>query len=567
MAKVAKYRLDNLADLARQMTFTPPKARLVQLAAAEDLLHAIDPAKAYPFDFIVYRITGYRPKNGAAGTLLTGLALQHDLGLLIEQLSDSLDVQTSSLAEPVLTIDDVTERFNVTSKTIQRWRRRGLPARKFLFADGKRRVGFLVSSVERFFATHRQQVDRGTNFSQVDDAERDEILRRARRLATLCQCCTNEIARRIARKLNRAPLTVLHTIRKHDEEHPGRAIFPRAAEPIGEEDRARILKSHRHGVPMRTLARRLCRPRSAVYRVIVEERVARLSKRKVRYIDDPLYHQHGAEEVVNALVEAEELAAPGKPEDARVPRDLPPYLQDLYRTPLLSPAKERALFLKFNLHKRQFAQARRRLEPQFARVRDLDELERAWRKVTETKNAIVRANLRLVVSVARKHLRPNLALMELVSDGNITLMRAVESFDVHRGHRFSTYATLAQMKGFARSVPALQAWRRASGASMLDDVADPRAAAGRAAASALERDELRQMLGRLSDRERTVLTQHFGITMDDASGDVARGRGAFDAPATYEQVGRRLGISKQRVRQIEQLAIAKLRAAMGQTPA
>jgi len=567
MATVAKYRLDNLADLARQMTFTPPKARIVQLAAAEDLLHAIDPAKAYPFDFIVYRITGYRPKSGAAGTLLTGLALQHDLGLLIEQLSDSLDVQTSALAEPVLTIDDVTERFNVTSKTIQRWRRRGLPARKFLFADGKRRVGFLVSSVERFFATHRQQVDRGTNFSQVDDAERDEILRRARRLATLCQCCTNEIARRIARKLNRAPLTVLHTIRKHDEERPDRAIFPRAAEPIGEEDRARILKSHRHGVPMRTLARRLCRPRSAVYRVIVEERVARLSKRKVRYIDDPLYHQPGAEEVVNALVEAEELAAPGKPEDARVPRDLPPYLQDLYRTPLLSPAKERALFLKFNLHKRQFAQARRRLEPQFARVRDLDELERAWRKVTETKNAIVRANLRLVVSVARKHLRPNLALMELVSDGNITLMRAVESFDVHRGHRFSTYATLALMKGFARSVPALQAWRRASGASMLDDVADPRAVAGRAFASALERDELRQMLGRLSHRERTVLTQHFGITMDDASGNAARGRGASDAPATYEQVGRRLGISKQRVRQIEQLAIAKLRAAMGQTPA
>src|SRR5207302_5229653 len=126
--------------------------------------------------------------------LLTGLALQHDLGLLVEQVSDTLDVYTDSLSEPVLSIDDVTERFNVTSKTIQRWRRKGLPARKFLFTDGKRRVGFLLGSVERFFTGHKEQVTRGMNFSQVSDAEHDQILRRARRLAIHCRCCVHEIA-------------------------------------------------------------------------------------------------------------------------------------------------------------------------------------------------------------------------------------------------------------------------------------------------------------------------------------------------------------------------------------
>ena len=179
---MARYRIDSMGDLARQMTFTPQDVRIAQIAAAEELLHDLDPAKAYPVDFVVFRITGYHPKT-VDTALLTGLALQHDLGLLIEQLSDSLDIQVRSLAEPVLTIDDVTEKFNVTSKTIQRWRRRGLPARRFLFADGKRRVGFLLSSVERFFASHQDQVVRGTNFSQVSEGERDEILRRARRLA------------------------------------------------------------------------------------------------------------------------------------------------------------------------------------------------------------------------------------------------------------------------------------------------------------------------------------------------------------------------------------------------
>src|SRR5262245_13560985 len=124
---MAKFRLDTLDSLARQMTFTPRAKLLAQLAAAEELLHTIEPDKAYPPDFIIFRVTGYHPRRVAAD-LFTGIALQHDLGLLIERLSDTLDVRTQDLAEPVLSIDDVTERFNVTSKTIQRWRRRGLPA-------------------------------------------------------------------------------------------------------------------------------------------------------------------------------------------------------------------------------------------------------------------------------------------------------------------------------------------------------------------------------------------------------------------------------------------------------
>ena len=67
--------------------------------------------------------------------------------------------------------------------------------------------------------------------------------------------------------------------------------------------------------------------------------------------------------------------------------------------------------------------------------------------------------MRLVVSVARKHLRAGISLAELMSEGSLVLMRAVESFDVHRGHRFSTYATFALMKGFARSVPEMLSGR------------------------------------------------------------------------------------------------------------
>ncbi len=541
---MAKFRIDSIGELARQMEFTPHDTRAAQVAAAENLLHEIDPAKGYPPDFIVFKITGYHPK-AVADELLIGLALQHDLGLLVERVSDSLDVQTTSLAQPVLTIDDVTEKFTVTSKTVQRWRRRGLPARRFLFPDGKRRVGFLLSSVERFFSAHRDHVERGANFSQIGDAERDEILRRAKRLAVYCHCCVHEITRRIGRKMNRSPLTVLHTIRKHDAEQPLDAIFNKAAVPVADEERGRIVRAFRRGLPVRSLARRTCQTRAAIYRVVIEERVAKLNKRKVKFIDDPLYHQDDAAEAIEAIASAEELSAPRSPEENRVPRDLPPYLAELYRTPLLTPSRERALFLKFNFHKMQFVQSRRRLDPQFARLRDLNVMERHWRRAVVTKNDIVQANLRLVVSIARKHLRPGLSLMELISDGNLTLMRAVEGFDVHRGHRFSTYATLALMKGFARSVPQMLA-NRAAGFAEDAAARIPDLRPIHATDRFIDREEVGQMLTRLDNRERDVLLAHYGLDESE--------------PATYEQVGRRLGISKERVRQIEQTALAKLRA-------
>ena len=161
----------------------------------------------------------------------------------------------------------------------------------------------------------------------------------------------------------------------------------------------------------------------------------------------------------------------------------------------------------------------------------------------------MQANLRLVVSVARKHLRPGLSLMELISDGNLTLMRAVESYDFHRGHRFSTYATLALMKGFARSVPemlsgAARSRAATSDAAVLAGVPDTRFA--HTGDRFVAREEVRQLLSRLDDQERSVVLAHYGLEGRTES-------------STYEQVAVLLGISKQRVRQLEQSALAKLR--------
>lgn len=527
------------------MGFSPIDVRQAQLASAESLLHTIDPAKAYPADFVLYRVTGYRPKNVSAD-MLAGEALQHDLGVLIEHVSETLDLRVATTAEPVLSIDDVVEKFNVASKTIQRWRRRGLPARRFVFNDGKRRVGFLLSSVERFIQHQGNGVAGEVNATTVEKSEIADIVRNARRLAVDCRCDIDEISRRLARRFHRSPLTILHTLRKHDAEHVDAAVLPLAASQTDDVRRAKIVRAHKHGRSLRSLARRFSVSRAGVYRVLLDERVAKLARRKGKFIDDPLYHLDDADDVIAGLAKLDGALSDSASTDARMPRDLPPYLQALYRTPLLSVAQERALFLKFNYHKFRFATARRRLDPQLARARELKVLEGHLTAATETKNAIVRANLRLVISVARKHLRNGLSIMELASDGNITLMRAVESFDVHHGHKFSTYATLALMKGFARSVPAMQSASRGRTGDVetLQNFPDRRETF--ATNRLVDRDEVNQLFNRLSGRETNILKARFGLN----------DRGLA---VSFEELALGLGISVQRVRQIEKAALAKLR--------
>ena len=83
----------------------------------------------------------------------------------------------------------------------------------------------------------------------------------------------------------------------------------------------------------------------------------------------------------------------------------------------------------------------------------MDEIEALYEQAVATKNEIVRANLRLVVSIAKRHVTPDQNFFELVSDGNMSLLRAVEKFDFARGNKFSTYASWAIMKNFARTIP------------------------------------------------------------------------------------------------------------------
>jgi RNA polymerase primary sigma factor len=284
--------------------------------------------------------------------LLTGLALQHDLGLLVEQVSATLDLRAEEMAEPVLRIEEVAERFGVTSKTIQRWRRRGLAARRFVFGDGRRRVGFLLGSVESFVARPGgEERHEGTEARrhEVGGDEAEWVARQGRRLAGR-GCGEEELIRRIGRRMGRSPFAVLHLLRKFDQEHPEVGVLRTAAKPLSGRERRKVLRGVRKGIPMGRMARKLGLRHAAVHGVILQHRIERLSRRRVRFIDDPLYHQKDAGEMIEAIVSQETLGDAAERSE-RIPPDVPAYLRELYRVPLLSAAQERALFLELNYHK------------------------------------------------------------------------------------------------------------------------------------------------------------------------------------------------------------------------
>jgi len=154
-----------------------------------------------------------------------------------------------------------------------------------------------------------------------------------------------------------------------------------------------------------------------------------------------------------------------------------------------------------------------------------------------------------VVSIAKKHAGWASNFFEVVSDGNMSLMRAVEKFDYSRGNKFSTYATWAVMKNYARSIPE-QHYHNTRWVTGQETVLETAADRSAEPVHAGDRERVKELITagmrELTDREREVVNNHFGLEKPGTS-------------LTLEEIGKRFGVTKERVRQIERRALARLR--------
>lgn len=528
--------------------FAPREKKLEQVNSAEKLLLELDPSRTYTYEFLCYRLTNYRPES-YPDLRLNGKEAGHDLRLFVEDLSDAANVAAEAAGENVLTVDELARQLRVSTKTISRWRQQGLISRRFVF-DGRKRVGFLQSSVERFVHMNEERVRRGMQFSQITESERQQIIERARRLAQ-AGGCPAEVTRRLAHKTGRSVETIRYTLRQFDQEHPDLAIFPDSHGPLRQDTKWKIYQEYRRGESAEALAKRFCRTKTSVYRIINEVRAQRVMQLPLDYIDNPEFDRVKSEkreaEILGPLPVVELVLK--KP---RLPSGLPPYLASLYEVPLLTREQEGHLFRKMNYLKYKAAKLREKLDPSRPKTALMDQIEKLHDESVATKNQVIRANLRLVVSIAKRHVGPAENFFELVSDGNMSLIRAVEKFDYARGNKFSTYASWAIMKNFARTIPDENRHRdrfRTSHGEMFTATEDARSDQYEQESSQNQREsQVEQILDRLDEREQQIIISRFGLN---------RGQ----EPLTLKQVGAAMGVTKERVRQIEARALSKLRRA------
>lgn len=275
-----------------------------------------------------------------------------------------------------------------------------------------------------------------------------------------------------------------------------------------------------------------------------------------RWIENPPSFMHNVEfEAANAtemILDAPEVE-PAKASTPRIPKDLPPYLKSLYLTPLLSRESERDLFRRYNYSKYQLARKLAEIDPENADDRDFECVTQLRREVDQYRHRITRANLRLVVSIAKRYVGRAANFFEVVSDGNMSLLLAIEKFDYSRGTKFSTYATWAIMKNFARLIP--EGHNHASRFITGQDIALEHAMDTHTEMVwECDRRDVRQLIEagliELSEREQEILRGRFGL-----------GEGQVQ-PVTLERLGRQFGMTKERVRQIERRAIARLRESL-----
>ncbi len=522
---------------------------MLQLERAERLSGEIRPDRTYQQAALSQEITGDEPLPAeagepAVGATLTGEQALNDLRWFVDDVSASAVMEADEYPEPVWTLQEVSERFNVSTKTIDRWRSKGLMSRRCRFG-GRPRLGFLESSIRRFVRDHSDEVERGRRFRHLTDAERKEIVAQARRLARHGFSMT-DLARLLGEQFQRSHETVRYTIQQHDKQHPEQAVFPTAVASLTAEQKQDIHQKFRRGVSVDRLSKQFGRTSATIYRIVGQVRAERLLAQPVDFMDSPEFHKRNADKVI--LGPPPEVNK--KSTTLRPPAGLPPYLASLYTIPLLTREEEQYWFRKFNYLKYKAAKLRDKINPKRPRQTDLNTLEQLLAEAVEIKNFLIRSNLRLVVSIAKKHIKPTNNFFEMVSDGNMSLIRAIEKFDYTKGNKFSTYATWAIMKNFARSIPAehkrLDRFRTGKEEVFQHSTENRGNQFAEELTNRQQNRILMDILHQLDPRERDIVKFRYGL-------------GEVDQPLTLEQVGVRFGVTKERIRQLESRALRKLR--------
>ncbi|GMV25418.1 MAG: hypothetical protein AMXMBFR58_14490 [Phycisphaerae bacterium] len=288
-----------------------------------------------------------------------------------------------------------------------------------------------------------------------------------------------------------------------------------------------------------------------------EKLLAQIMSQEQDFIDSPAFYEDSAEHKI--YVDVPDVAKPDTSWYHPVMDDLSSSRNRTVKSTqqvILTGAEEKILFHQFNFARCTVNRIQKDVWESPSKQPTPDQAQEIlrWHRIAERiREQIAETNLALVLAMAKRTRMSEVDFADLVSEGNMALLRAVDKFDAGRGYKFSTYACRAILKAFSRQGMKLSKYRQRFPTDFdpklerSNYLETKRSGFEKDAAEEVKRIVLENRAD-LTDVERTVIEHRFGLESGDN-----------EKPMTLEQVGQIIGVTKERVRQIQNKAMEKIR--------
>ncbi len=355
----------------------------------------------------------------------------------------------------------------------------------------------------------------------------------------------------MAETLSRGQETIRKLFLEYDSGRRRGKIFKFAREHLKSEDKKEIYKLYKQRVSVKEIIKKYGKCKADIYRIINQKKAKELLSIKIDYIHSEEFENNKADDII---IDTISKKSPPKALEFNS-NSADKYLQSLKISVRFTRDAETQLFRSYNYLK--YLASREQSQINIVKVsgRHLNLIEKYLAQAERIKKSIIEANLGLVITIANKHTVSGTPISELISEGNVAMMRAVEKFDYTKGFRFATYASWIISKEFARKMPLDKIQRGQKGAEAIENIQRDLRIAETVDFGAIERarSSLVQVIkNELNEREQYVILWHYGLMSESV----------IKSAKTLKEIGDELDLTRERVRQIELTALQKLKQSL-----
>ena len=296
MPRAPRFLASVIASLHHDLRFVPDNTKRRQMDDAERLMRDIQPEQLYPLEYVIFRITRFRPEASDDDSAVVGSALLRDLGAFIQSLSSDICMEASQSRGVAIGLDEVAEKLGVNRRTVQRRRGDGLALHWVRHGGDRPFLGCFPDALEHYLQRSPGGMRRVRAWDRLSDEDRRVIIDRAREIGVSGGATLHAASIAIAGEIDRAVSTVRHVLQAVRDDS-GEPLFVNHG-PLTNRDAAFCERAHGVGIPLSRVSARFNKSVPAVHRAILRYRRTRLSSLELESVWQDTFDRADAAQVL-----------------------------------------------------------------------------------------------------------------------------------------------------------------------------------------------------------------------------------------------------------------------------